>query len=129
MDKKMYINGLQHIGIPVENMEVSIGFYESLGFKKIYEVHYEPKEQWICFMELGGLALELYEETGSKTDGAINHIALNCLDIGMEYDEVSGLGYEVVSHGIEDMDIWPKGVRFFIIKGPDQERIEFCQRL
>ena len=129
MEKEMYINGLQHIGIPTERMEDSITFYGELGFNEIYKLYYKPKEQWICFMELGGLMIELYEEKGNAVDGAINHFSLNCLDIHKEYARIATLGYQVISDGIEDMDIWTNGVKFFIISGPNRERIEFCQRL
>lgn len=129
MDEKVYIDGLQHIGIPVDNVEVSTAFYERLGFKEIYKVYYKPNKQWIRFMELNKLVLELYEESSEMRDGAINHFALNCLDIEAEYARVTALGCEVISSGIESMDIWSDGVKFFIISGPDRERIEFCQRL
>lgn len=129
MEKEMYINGLQHIGIPTERMDDSIAFYGELGFNEIYKLYYKPKEQWICFMELDGLMIELYEEKGSGLDGAINHFSLNCLDIHKEYERIAALGHQVVSDGIEHMDIWNNGVKFFIILGPNKERIEFCQRL
>lgn len=129
MDEKMYIDGLQHIGIPVDDIDISGTFYESLGFKEVYRVYYEPDRQWIRFMELNDLVLELYQESSVKRDGAINHLALNCLDIDKEYEKIVKLGYKVLSNGVESMDIWDKGVRFFIISGPDRERIEFCQRL
>ena len=38
-------------------------------------------------------------------------------------------GYEIVSNGIEALPFWEKGVRFFLILGPNQERIEFNEIL
>ena len=47
--------------------------------------------------------------------------------------ELKGLaqeqGYEIVSNGIEALPFWEKGVRFFLILGPNQERIEFNEIL
>ncbi|MFR0790052.1 MAG: hypothetical protein ACLSHW_04940 [Lachnospiraceae bacterium] len=37
-------------------------------------------------------------------------------------------GYKVLSNGIEELPFWEKGVAFFIIEGPNKERIEFCER-
>ena len=31
--------------------------------------------------------------------------------------------------GIEELPFWENGVKFFMIKGPNEERIEFCQKL
>ena len=36
-----FIHKIQHIGIPVHNMEVSIPFYERLGFENVMESPFE----------------------------------------------------------------------------------------
>lgn len=61
--------------------------------------------------------------------GAIDHIALDVSDIEAAYALVQGLGYPVVSQGIESMNVWENGVRYFTILGPNQERVEFNQYL
>ena len=38
-------------------------------------------------------------------------------------------GYEVITDGIEQLPVWDNGVKFFMSKGPNEERIEFCQKL
>lgn len=58
-----------------------------------------------------------------------NHIALNCLDIEKAYAAALNQKHLVLSNGIEALDFWERGVRFFIIQGPNKERIEFCQKL
>lgn len=50
-------------------------------------------------------------------------------DIEAAYALVQGLGYPVVSQGIESMNVWENGVRYFTILGPNQERVEFNQYL
>jgi len=37
--------------------------------------------------------------------------------------------YTVITDGIEELPFWENGVKFFMIKGPNEERIEFCQKL
>lgn len=37
MSLKEQINGLQHIGVPTQNMEATIAFYEKLGFEIAFE--------------------------------------------------------------------------------------------
>ena len=58
----------------------------------------------------------------------INHFALNCTDIQAAYAWICEQGYKVLSNGIEELPFWEKGVAFFIIEGPNKERIEFCER-
>lgn len=73
--------------------------------------------------------IETYEDPVALCDGAINHIALNCLDIEKAYEAALNQKHLVLSNGIEALDFWERGVYFFIIQGPNKERIEFCQKL
>lgn len=125
---KEYLNGLQHIGLPVRNYTESCSFYEKLGFENIYETR-QPSGGKVAFYVMGNLEMEIYEsEELSGKDGAIDHIALDCTDIDMAYREVKGLGLSVISNGIEELPYWEHGIRFFHVKGPDGEKIEFCQK-
>ena len=45
------------------------------------------------------------------------------------YKKICENGYEVITDGIEQLPFWDNGVKFFMIKGPNEERIEFCQKL
>ena len=38
-------------------------------------------------------------------------------------------GYTVVSDGVEFLPFWENGVKFFILEGPNKERLEFNQYL
>ena len=87
------------------------------------------KEPACSFLQLGNLVIETYEDPVALCDGAINHIALNCLDIEKAYAATLNQKHLVLSNGIEALDFWERGVRFFIIQGPNKERIEFCQKL
>ena len=73
--------------------------------------------------------LETYAEGGNGLDGAINPFALNCTDIQAAYTWICEHGYKVLSDGIEELPFWENGVSFFIIEGPNKEKVEFSQYL
>lgn len=123
------INGLQHTGIPVRSVEEARTFYETLGFESRWTMT-RDNGQTVLFMENNGFMLELYDkEEAPGRSGAINHFALDVSDIDKTYEDVKALGYKVIDGGvIHDLPYWEKGVRYFIIEGPNQERVEFCQK-
>lgn len=121
-------DGIQHIGIPVEDMEKTCAFYESLGFENVYQTVI-GESQKLGFLKFGNLFVEVYEEAETvKTAGAINHIAINCTDVKKAYEMAVEQGYRIVSNGIESLPLWENGVSYFIIEGPNNERIELNQR-
>ena len=85
----------------------------------------------LAFYELdGSFMMEIYEERKvAGMSGAINNIALDCTDIEAAYTAANDAGLRVVSNGIEALAFWKNGVRFFIVEGPNKERVEFCQML
>lgn len=64
-----------------------------------------------------------------RAPGPVDHIAVDCLDVEAAFALAREKGYEIVSDGIEELPFWERGVRFFMIAGPDGERIEFDQKL
>lgn len=121
-------NGLQHIGIPSDNLEKTCAFYMELGFEKIYEtvIH---EDQHVAFLRFQDLTLECYEETCAGRPGAIDHIAINCTDVEAAYALAKEKGYIIVSDGIEELPFWENGVRYFTIEGPNAVKVEFNQYL
>ncbi|MDO4266065.1 MAG: VOC family protein [Eubacteriales bacterium] len=124
-----YLNGIQHIGIPTTHFDETRAFYEKLGFTVVHEPDAEKCGQRIMFMQLKNLMLEFYEEAESGIAGAINHIAIDCSDVDKAFEEAGKLGLTVVSNGIEALPFWEKGIRFFIVEGPNKERVEIDQKL
>lgn len=121
-----FCTGLQHVGLPTNDMDVTIAFYEGLGFENVYETVNEAANERVAFLRLGTLTVEAYENKQAVMhSGAIDHLALDVKDIDGCYKEALAQGYEVVSNGIEALPFWENGVRFFIILGPNKERIEF----
>lgn len=131
MERKIldYCTGVQHIGIPAEDMEKTCIFYEKLGFERVFHTIIR-ESQHVSFFKFQNLMLEVYEESRTaKAEGAINHFVIDCEDIEAAYEMVKKQGYVIVSEEIESLPFWKNGVRFFIIEGPNHERIEVNQKL
>lgn len=128
MELGKYLNGLQHIGLPCRNMEETIAFYENLGMHVAYRTVNEGQK--VCFLQQGNLVIEAYEEakTAEQT-GVIDHICFDVSDIDKVFDLVRQMEVTFSDEEIRFLPFWEKGVRFFTILGPNQERVEFCQKL
>ena len=57
------INHLQHVGIPVTDIEISQSFYERLGFKRAMNATFmhEGEEGKVSMMKRDGIIIELYQ--------------------------------------------------------------------
>ncbi len=126
------IVGLAHIGIPVKSAANSLSFYSRLGFREIFRA--DPAETGfpVIFVRCGdGPVLELYQipEQACGAPGAVNHFALEVSDIEAAFAAARDAGLLPEGETIHSMPVFENGVRFFMIDGPDGERIEFNRRL
>lgn len=122
--------GLQHVGLPTNDLKATIAFYESLGFETVYQVRNEAAEEDVAFLRLKNLTIEAYENgRAAMQSGAIDHIAIDVDDVEAAYRLAQEQGYQIVSNGVEFLPFWQNGVKFFILLGPNQERVEFNQYL
>ena len=122
--------GLQHVGLPTNDLKATIAFYESLGFETVYQVKNEAAGEDVAFLRLKNLTIEAYENgRAAMQSGAIDHIAIDVVDVEAAYRLAQEQGYQIVSNGVEFLPFWQKGVKFFILLGPNQERVEFNQYL
>lgn len=129
MDNKYGVVGVAHIGLPTNNIEKTIAFYKSLGFEVVMETYNEKAKEKVAFLKLKNYCIETFENgQAAMTDGAYQHVALDVENIENMYLEICKNKFEVVTDGIEELSFWEKGVKFFMIKGPNAERIEFCQK-
>lgn len=127
---KNLIKGIQHIGIPTNDIEVTEQFYVSLGFVLVMETFNEAAGEKVAFLQLGNLMIETYENRKAVlADGAIDHISLDVKSVDTLYDEMKKQGYTMMTDGVQCLPFWEYGIRFFIISGPNKERLEFCERL
>lgn len=122
--------GLQHVGLPTNDLKATIAFYEGLGFETVYQVKNEAAGEDVAFLRLKNLTIEAYENgQAAMQSGAIDHLAIDVVDVEAAYRLAQEQGYQIVSNGVEFLPFWQNGVKFFILLGPNQERVEFNQYL
>lgn len=122
------LTGIQHVGIPTKDIKRTIEFYERLGFNVTLAT--QNGQQSVAFMQLKNLVMEFYEGDASNIqNGAIDHFAIDVKDIDKVFAFVKTLGVELLNQEVQALPFWEKGVRFFTIVGPNNEKIEFCERL
>lgn len=122
--------GLQHVGLPTNDLKATIAFYEGLGFETVYQVRNEAAGEDVAFLRLKNLTIEAYENgQAAMQSGAIDHLAIDVDDVEAAYRLAQEQGYQIVSNGVEFLPFWQNGVKFFILLGPNQERVEFNQYL
>ena len=121
------IKGLQHIGIPTNDMDKTVEFYTKIGFEVAHEAM--DGDVRVVFLKLKDLVLETYENhEAALRDGAVDHIAFNVADIEEAFKFITGLGIKILTE-ITFLPFWDNGVKFFIAEGPNLERLEFAQYL
>ena len=143
MDLKNYSTGVQHIGIPTNDIDKTVDFYHKLGFETAFEtvtkklltpygletVNEEADEK-VVFLKLGTLVVEAYENHAAVLRaGAIDHVALDVKDIEEIYQYVNQAGLNTTQDSIHFLPFWENGVKFFTIEGPNKEKVEFSQYL
>lgn len=124
------IKGLAHVGIPTNDIEKTVEFYRALGFKVVMRTYNEEAGEKVAFLNIGDYCIETFENgSAALEDGAYQHVALDVKDVEQIYSSVKEAGYVLLTDGIMFLPFWERGVRFFMIQGPNRERIEFCQKL
>ena len=131
-------NGIQHIGLPVTDMDRSKAFYVRLGFVPVMErpFEYNGDAGLCCMMKRGSVLMELYRmppaelaEIRQRGNGHIDHIAFDVDDIDAAFAELKVAGFDIVEDEPAFIGFWEKGCKYFIVLGPDGERVEFNQIL
>lgn len=133
MDLK--INHIQHIGIPVSNIQKSIGFYEKFGFTNVMPSTFEiegEKGGIVAMMKRDSIILELYQmpasyltEIKNRKDGNIDHIAFDVDDIELAFTTIKENHFTILEKEPVFLNFWNKGCKYFNVLGPDGERLEF----
>lgn len=128
MNLNHYATGIQHVGIPTNDIVETVAFYESLGFTLAFSANNQGEE--VRFLQLGNLMIEAYQNGEAVLSvGAIDHIAIDVTNIEALFQEIKAAGYTMLDQQVNGLPFWEKGVRFFTILGPNKEKIEFCQKL
>ena len=134
---KSVLKGWSHLGIPVTDINTSNSFYKDLGFVEVMNAEVKREDGVIkaSFMDLNGFHIELYQlfgkelkEIKTREDGHIDHIALDVLDVDKAFNAMQEANYDVEEKFPSFIDFGDFDVRFFNVKGPDNEKIEFNQK-
>ena len=124
------LNGIQHVGIPTNDIEATIEFYGKLGFEVALQTVNEEANEKVAFLKLNNLVIETYENKAAKMEsGAIDHVAIDVKDIEKVYELITQADLNTTRDIIHFLPFWENGVRFFTIEGPNKEKIEFSQYL
>jgi catechol 2,3-dioxygenase-like lactoylglutathione lyase family enzyme len=133
---KLKINHLQHIGIPVTDLNRSEKFYVQLGFSKVMAAGFDHKggKGRVAMMQQGDILLEIYQmpqqelaAIKNRQDGHVDHIAFDVDDIDAAFRELKEASFHILEEEPVYLPFWEKGCRYFNITGPDGERLEFNQ--
>ena len=123
-----HVTGIQHVGIPTNDLEATVKFYETLGFSLVHRT--KAGDMPVCFLKWQSICMEVYENKEAVgVNGAIDHLALNVDNIEAAWDAVKATGLEIREPEIQQLPFWDKGIRFFTIAGPNHEVLEFNQIL
>lgn len=60
MNMKNYTTGIQHLGIPTNDMDATVAFYEKLGFEIAFQTINKEADEKVVFA-LATLVVEAYE--------------------------------------------------------------------
>lgn len=124
----MTIKGIQHVGIPTNDIKKTVDFWESLGFKKVLETTNDGNP--VCFLKTKETIIETYENhQATMRYGAIDHICLGTDDIEAAFAFVKKLGHPILEGKIITLPFWENGFRYFTVEGPNKEKVEFGQVL
>jgi catechol 2,3-dioxygenase-like lactoylglutathione lyase family enzyme len=129
---------IQHVGVPVTDLQTSETFYRKLGFETVMSstfIHNE-NEGNVLMMKSGSIIMELYQmpenelqEIRERKNGHIDHIAFNVENIEDAYAVLKNAGFDIIEDAPVFLPFWKNGCRYFYIPGPDGERLEFNQIL
>ena len=128
MNLREQLNGVQHIGIPTNDIENTIEFYQKLGFEIAFQTVNEEANEKVAFLKLHTLVIETYENKAAvMQSGAIDHIAIDVKDIEKVYAMINQAGLNSTQDTVHFLPFWENGVKFFTIEGPNKEKVEFSQ--
>lgn len=122
------ITGLQHIGVPTGDIEKTIEFFTTFGFQIDWR-SMKKEDNYVCFLKNGSCVIEAYcSEEPAMKNGAVDHIAMNVTDLDAMLAYAKEKGYEPIE-GPNFLPFYENGVRYFVILGPNHEKLEFNQKL
>jgi catechol 2,3-dioxygenase-like lactoylglutathione lyase family enzyme len=133
------LQGFQHLGVPVTDLERSQAFYMQFGFEIVMATSFPTGSGTVhvAMLKKNDFTFELYQlpeeerrQVAGRDDGHIDHIALSVLDIDQACADVRAAGLDILEENAPlFLPFWGNGVRYFTVRGPDGEKVEFNQIL
>ena len=129
--------GWDHLAVRTKDIKKSMSFYAELGFAMTGNGYLDTPDGrlYIAFMTCKGFTLELIQLVGAAVDdpdtwktGKIDHISLDVENAQDALVEARSRGYNVIDFGLKELPLFEHGCKFFTIKGPNGEKIEFNQK-
>ena len=109
MNIKDFTTGVQHIGIPTNNIEKTINFYLTLGFEVALRTVNGAEE--VAFLQLHNLVIETYQNhQAAMAYGAIDHIAIDVKNIDELFKVVQRAGLKMLDTNVYGLPFWENGV-------------------
>lgn len=125
---------LDHIGLAVSDVEADAAWYQEVLGLSVKAKFQNPEGRNVYFLSTadGSVTYEMYQDdslaAGAK--GKIDHISYVSNDIEADYKFCANAGYDICTDGIEGIpNFWKQGCKYFKIKSPTGEQVEFCQVL
>jgi lactoylglutathione lyase len=126
----MAVRKIEHVGIMVSSLDVSIPFYENVvGLKHtetIIHTNGVIRLAFLSFQASSETEVELIEGfTGELAkSGRVHHVAFTVDNIEEEFKRIRSLNIAGLD---EEITTLPNGSRYFFFDGPDEEALEFFQ--
>lgn len=128
MEIKDFCKGVQHIGIPTNDIEKTKAFFAKIGFEVAFSTINGTEK--VAFLRLGNLVIETYQNgQAAMKPGAVDHICIDVKNIDELFPVVKAAGLEMLDDKVNFLPFWDNGVKFFTVIGPDKEKIEFGEML
>jgi lactoylglutathione lyase len=126
----MAVRKIEHVGIMVSSLDVSIPFYENVvGLKQTETLIHTNGVIRLAFLSFAASSetevelIDCYTGEVAKS-GRVHHVAFGVDDIEEEYTRIRSLDEAGLD---EEITTLPNGSRYFFFDGPDGEALEFFQ--
>ncbi|MFA9558350.1 VOC family protein [Evansella sp. AB-rgal1] len=125
----MAVKKIEHVGIMVSDIEISITFYRDiLGLKVFDRIDLENgvKLGFLGFADAKETVVELVEikDAEFSEEGRVNHIAFTVEDMETEIDRLKKQNVSFINDSFNTL---PNGTKYIFFYGPDREKIEFFE--